>query len=98
MNHEVLIANVQDHIETEWAMRAVPEGSKIVCPNKMCQAPLFEFVKQLDIGQYLSLDHIRALRPDALKSTELCQCPSCGHEYMKNGAISTHFGWFPYQP
>lgn len=98
MTFELLVANVQDHYETEFDMKAVPEGSRIVCPNKMCQAPLFEFVKPFEIGQHLTLDHIHPLRNDAIKSAELCTCPSCGHAYMANGAVHTHFGWFPHQP
>lgn len=98
MNHELLIANVQDHYETEFDMKAVPEGARIVCSNKMCQAPLFEFVKPLNIGEHLSIDHLHALRPDAMKSIEHCKCPACGHEYFKNGAVHTNFSWFPYVP
>ncbi len=98
MTFELLVANVQDHVETEVDMKAVPEGARIVCPNKMCGAMLFEFVKQFDIGEHLSIDHLHALRPDALKSIEQCKCPSCGHEYFKNGAVHTNFSWFPYSP
>lgn len=97
MNHEILLANVQDAVETE-DMNAVPEGAQIVCSNPMCKAPIFELVKQLELGDVLSLDHVRGLHPHAQKSAETCQCPLCGHEYMKNGAVHTHFGWFPYTP
>ena len=98
MNHEILIANVQDHIETEPDMKALPEGTKIICSNQMCQAPIFELVTQLELGESLSLDHVRGLHPHAIKSAESCTCPTCGHPYIKNGAYHTHFGWFPYSP
>jgi len=98
MNHELLIANVQDHIEHEFDMKAVPEGSRIVCPNQMCQAPLFEVVRQINLGESPNLDQLAALRPDAIKSAESCTCPACGKAYFTNGAIHTNFGWFPYTP
>jgi len=79
-------------------MKQIPEGSRITCPNKMCGIPLFEFVKPLAIGEHLSLDHINPLHNRAIQSAEHCTCPACGHRYMDNGAVHTHFGWFPYPP
>jgi hypothetical protein len=79
-------------------MKAIPEGARIVCSSKFCGLPIFEFVKELKLGEHLSLDHLTPLRPDALKSVETCTCPSCGAFYMDNGAIHCQFGWFPYPP
>lgn len=79
-------------------MKAIPEGARIICPNRNCLAPIFEFVRQVELGKPLSLDDLHALRPDAVKSAESCCCPSCGKEYYTNGAVSLHFGWFPYNP
>lgn len=98
MNHELLLANVQDYIEHEDYMKAVPEGARIVCPNPNCQAPIFEVVKQIELGESPSLDHLHPLRPDAIKSSESCTCPACGKAYYVNGAVHTHFGWYPYNP
>lgn len=79
-------------------MKAVPEGARVVCPNKNCRAEIFEFTREFKPGDILSLDILHSLRPDAIKSAERCTCPACGVEYFTNGAISTHFGWYPYAP
>lgn len=79
-------------------MKAIPEGAKIICPNLQCDVPIFEFTEQFEIGESLSLDKLRALHPNAVRSSETCTCPQCGYVYMRNGAVHTHFGWFPYAP